>query len=160
MVILVVVLRGFWPCGLNLVKVCFPSHILRTLTDCSKAVHLNYSPIAQPSGFSHSSLSVREREGLLRGQEFVKSGTGYSLEHATRPSTIGLILSSSPLALLAWIGEKFLAWSDVSPDLDTILEGVMLYWVTESGGRGVYPYRQVCSIPLLLSQYFFFTDIL
>jgi hypothetical protein len=70
-------------------------------------------------------------------------GAAYSLFHATRPATIGLALDSSPLALLAWIGEKFLSWSDVDPSLETILESVSLYWFTESMGRGVFPYRIV-----------------
>lgn len=70
-------------------------------------------------------------------------GAGYSLEQATKPSTIGIVLGSNPLALLAWIGEKFLAWSDTDPTLDQILESVTLYWFTESMSRGVYPYRGV-----------------
>ena len=43
-----------------------------------------------------------EREDTKRGVEFAKTGAGYALEQATRPSTLGLVLSSNPLALLAW----------------------------------------------------------
>jgi microsomal epoxide hydrolase len=51
--------------------------------------------------------------------------TDFPLPHlGTRPSTIGHVLSSNPLALLAWIGEKFLEWSDEDPPLDTILTNV------------------------------------
>jgi microsomal epoxide hydrolase len=39
---------------------------------------------------------------LGRAKGWVETGRGYSGEHATRPGTIGLVLSSSPLALLAW----------------------------------------------------------
>lgn len=107
------------------------------------AVHVNVCPVSQPPGTNLDSLSPLEKEGRLRAEKFTTSGTGYSLEHATRPSTIGLILNSNPVALLAWIGEKFLEWSDVDPALDTTLEAVILYWLTESGARGLYPYRQV-----------------
>lgn len=70
----------------------------------------------------------------------------YALEHATRPSTIGLVLSSSPLAALAWVGEKLLEWSDVDDiPLDTILSMVSLYWFTSSLPRCIWPYRQVMS---------------
>ncbi|KAJ4154418.1 hypothetical protein NW765_015175 [Fusarium oxysporum] len=62
--------------------------------------------------------------------------------HATRPSTIGLILSSSPLALLAWVGEKFLSWSDEDPPLEEILTSVSLYWLTDSFPTSIFPYRQ------------------
>jgi len=93
---------------------------------------------------SISSLTAKEKLGLERGEEFVSRGSGYSLEQATRPSTIGLILGSNPLALLAWIGEKFLAWSDEDPSLETILESVTLYWLTETFPTSIYPYRAVC----------------
>ena len=106
---------------------------------------MNFSPVlAPPQGLSLSALTPREVAGYDRGQDFMKMGSAYSLFHATRPATIGLALDSSPLALLAWIGEKFLAWSDENPSLETILESVSLYWFTESMGRGVFPYRGVC----------------
>lgn len=47
-----------------------------------------------------------EKAELERGDEFGKTGTAYALEQATRPSTIGFVLSSSPLALLAWYAQK------------------------------------------------------
>lgn len=43
-----------------------------------------------------------ELEHLERMKKFQTTGKGYSGEHATRPATIGLVLSTSPLALLAW----------------------------------------------------------
>jgi microsomal epoxide hydrolase len=47
-------------------------------------------------------LSPTEEIGLIRANEFLRIGSAYALEHATKPSTIGMVLSSSPLALLAW----------------------------------------------------------
>jgi len=47
-------------------------------------------------------LSDVEKEGLHRGNEFIENGRAYAIEHATKPSTIGLLLASNPLALLAW----------------------------------------------------------
>lgn len=46
-----------------------------------------------------------ERQGLVRGDWFAKYATAYSIEHQTRPATIGFTLASSPLALLAWYVE-------------------------------------------------------
>lgn len=43
-----------------------------------------------------------ELEHLQRSRVMESTGIGYALEHGTRPATIGLVLSSSPLALLAW----------------------------------------------------------
>jgi microsomal epoxide hydrolase len=121
-----------------------PFHLQCCKTKQKSAVHLNFCPAAQPPGSSLDSLSPLEKEGRLRAETFLDSGRGYSMMHATRPSTIGLILNSNPVALLAWMGEKFLEWSDVDPDLDMILEAVTLYWLTESGSRAIYTYRQVC----------------
>lgn len=109
---------------------------------------MNFSPVVEiPEGKSVASLSPQDKAGYERGKEFTRTGAAYSQFHATRPATIGLALDSSPLALLAWIGEKFLAWTDVDPPLETILESVSLYWFTESMGRGVFPYRVVSGIP-------------
>lgn len=116
----------------------------QTNTFLETAVHVNFSPVlSPPEGLSVETLSGKDKAGYDRGQDFITMGSAYSLFHATRPATIGLALDSSPLALLAWIGEKFLSWSDVDPPLETILESVSLYWFTESMGRGVFPYRGV-----------------
>jgi len=120
------------------------SRFMGGLSESCKAVHLNFSPVAEaPKGLEVEKLSEKEQELVKRGETFLATGSAYALEHATRPATIGLALDSSPLALLAWIGEKFEAWSDVSPTLETILESVSLYWFTESMGRGIFPYRGV-----------------
>jgi microsomal epoxide hydrolase len=36
-----------------------------------------------------------------------------------------------------------LSWTDDDPELDTILESVTLYWLTETYARCIYPYREV-----------------
>ena len=75
-------------------------------------------------------------------KSFFVSGAAYAAEQGTRPGTLGLVLESNPLSLLAWVGEKFLAWSDEDPSLDTILADVSLYWFTKTISRCFYPYRQ------------------
>ncbi len=47
-------------------------------------------------------LSDKEKRGLERYNNFGTVGNAYAREHGTRPATIGLVLSSSPVALLAW----------------------------------------------------------
>lgn len=49
-----------------------------------------------------SSLSEEEQKGLKIAGDFAEMGNAYAREHGTRPATIGLVLSSSPVALLAW----------------------------------------------------------
>jgi len=47
-------------------------------------------------------LSEKEITGVGRYNNFGDLGNAYARMHGTRPGTIGLVLSSSPVALLAW----------------------------------------------------------
>lgn len=47
-------------------------------------------------------LSEKEKVGVGRYNNFGTLGNAYARMHGTRPATIGLVLSSSPIALLAW----------------------------------------------------------
>lgn len=109
-----------------------------------KAVHVNAFPIqVQPEGAPEiASVPLNEQRGFARAKHFVSQGWAYGIEHGTRPATIGFVLQSSPIALLSWIGEKFIAWTDETPQVDTILESVTLYWITHTISRCLYPYRE------------------
>ncbi|KAL9620026.1 MAG: hypothetical protein Q9160_005404 [Pyrenula sp. 1 TL-2023] len=112
--------------------------------DACKAVHLNFCPISRPtSAVNDSALSEIEQEGLERWESWKATGTAYALEHATKPGTIGFVLSSSPLALLSWIGEKFLDWTDTPLPLHTILEASSLYWLSKCAHSSLWSYRHV-----------------
>ncbi|SMR44107.1 unnamed protein product [Zymoseptoria tritici ST99CH_3D1] len=104
-----------------------------------KAVHLHLC-IGQQGELE--GLTDKEKKGMERYSNFDTLGNAYAREHGTRPSTIGLVLSASPISLLAWVGEKFLQWSDTSPSTAEILDSVTLYWFSQSFPRAIYPYRQ------------------
>ncbi|KAK5080421.1 hypothetical protein LTR70_008853 [Exophiala xenobiotica] len=131
----------------------FVSRILGGQYNACKAVHLNFcigAPMPNRDD-PMKGLSDVEKRGLQRANDFNTLGNAYGRMHGTRPATIGLCLSSSPLALLAWIGEKFQVWTDTDPTLDEILDSVTLYWFTESFPRAIFPYRQFFSAqPALL----------
>lgn len=80
---------------------------------------------------------------IAKGRQFLATGSAYAAEHGTRPATIGLVLASNPLALLAWIGEKYREWTDEDPSLQQILESVSLYWFTQTIESSIYTYRTV-----------------
>lgn len=63
---------------------------------------VNFCAMTCPEEAADTPLEEYEREALERSDKFVKFGTAYVMEHATRTATIGFVLSSSPLALLAW----------------------------------------------------------
>ncbi|SNX86305.1 related to epoxide hydrolase [Melanopsichium pennsylvanicum] len=86
-------------------------------------------------------LSRSERESLIRGLEFTATGSAYAAMHATKPSTLGLVLSRSPLATLAWVGEKMYSWTDQDPPISTILANITLYVLTDTIAGSFYPYR-------------------
>jgi epoxide hydrolase len=100
-------------------------------------IHTNM-PIARPPRDSGQDPSPAEAAAVARIAEHVRWGTGYSAEQSTRPQTLGYGLTDSPVGQLAWIIEKFWAWTDCDghPEnvltRDEMLDNVMLYWVTSS----------------------------
>jgi epoxide hydrolase len=97
------------------------------------AIHLNM-PIGAPGKLDNP--TEEEKAALAALSEHRKWGTGYSKEQSTRPQTLGYGLVDSPVGQLAWIVEKFWAWSDCDghPEnafsRDELLDNVMLYWLT------------------------------
>ena len=63
---------------------------------------------------------------------------GYNLIQSTRPQTLAYALNDSPAGLMAWIVEKWRAWTDPESDVeqyftkDELLTNVMIYWVTQT----------------------------
>lgn len=116
-----------------------------TYAEC-KGMHLNffYNQDVRTYSSPEDKISEAEKKGLERTDEFFTVGFAYAFEQGTKPSTIGLVLSSSPIALLSWVGEKFLAWTDPSttPSVNTILADVTLYWLTGCYPTSIYPYRR------------------
>ncbi|GIG90532.1 epoxide hydrolase family protein [Plantactinospora endophytica] len=85
-------------------------------------------------------LSEVDRMRAERFNEFQRDGMGYLHLQATRPQTLGYSLADSPVGQLAWIVEKFQAWTDPAAklpedavDRDQLLTNVSVYWFTGSG---------------------------
>ncbi|WP_413804508.1 epoxide hydrolase family protein [Streptomyces sp. OE57] len=78
----------------------------------------------------------RMRASAARRTHNQREEMGYGILQSTRPQTLGFALTDSPVGQLAWIIEKFKAFSDCreSPEeaigRDTLLTNVMLYWLT------------------------------
>jgi microsomal epoxide hydrolase len=121
--------------GSKLARICAVEY-----PEC-RGVHTNFCHMLEPEGFS-GKLSERDQAGLKRSEDFMEFGSAYAREHATRPATIGFVMASSPVAQLAWIGEKFLAWTDQDLPIETVLEDLTLYWLTKTFPNSVYMYRQ------------------
>lgn len=100
-------------------------------------IHVN-RPVVDADPATINELTDAERQTLERYKLHQSSGTGYSLQQATRPQTLGYALADSPVGQAAWVIEKMRAWSDCEGDLesvytrDELLDTVMIYWLTES----------------------------
>ena len=90
-------------------------------------------------------LSEAEKARVQELAAASKDGEGYLRIQTTRPQTIGYSLADSPIGQLAWIVEKFQAWTDKSKalpedavDIDQLLANVSLYWFTRSGASAAH----------------------
>jgi pimeloyl-ACP methyl ester carboxylesterase len=107
--------------------------------DHCAAIHLNM-PIGEPPSdpAEQMPLGAEDTAALAEMQRFRHEESGYALEQSTKPQTLGVGLNDSPAGLLAWIVEKFHAWSDCDghPEnafaRDDLLTNVMTYWVTQT----------------------------
>ena len=79
-----------------------------------------------------------DKVALDRMETFRSDGSGYLAIQNTRPQTLGYGLVDSPLLQLAWIAEKFEAWTDLPIDRDQLLTTVSLYWFTGSGATAAH----------------------
>ena len=77
-----------------------------------------------------------EQAYFAHRDSFDREERAYGRIQGTKPQTLSYALQDSPLGLLAWILEKYWAWSDHGEDLwrtferDHVLTTVMLYWLT------------------------------
>ncbi|MEU4254158.1 epoxide hydrolase family protein [Amycolatopsis sp. NPDC026612] len=79
-------------------------------------------------------LSEAEQSELDAAREAWRAGRGYLDLQSHKPETIAAALTDSPVGQLAWIAEKFEAWTGADGiDRDRLLTNVSLYWFTRSG---------------------------
>jgi pimeloyl-ACP methyl ester carboxylesterase len=93
-----------------------------------------------------SDLTPVERERLSALRSFQASGSGYFAIQSTKPQTLAYGLTDSPAGQLAWITEKFGAWTDGglpgAVDRDQLLTNVTLYWLTRTAGSSARLYYE------------------
>ncbi|MBM7832573.1 pimeloyl-ACP methyl ester carboxylesterase [Agromyces cerinus] len=119
-----------------------PEHVI--------GVHVNGGlgfPSGDPAEFA--AMSDAEQARLAAMQRQLEEGAGYAIIQSTRPQTIGVGLSDSPAAQLAWIVERFAEWTDPAAelpedavDLDQLLTNVSVYWLTGTATSAARLYRE------------------
>ena len=109
----------------------------RAAPDRVVGVHVNGS-IGMPTGAvsddEQARMTALERDRVGRVQTFMRDEFGYIAIQSTRPQTLAAALVDSPVGQLAWIIDKFHAWTfpaDALPDAvidrDRLLTNVMIY---------------------------------
>ncbi|KAE8842739.1 hypothetical protein PTNB73_00790 [Pyrenophora teres f. teres] len=115
--------------------VLYPDHVV--------ASHINMVRAHAPTFSSQPVLALQhavtpytaaEANGLKRSEWFVTDGQAYRQLHATKPQTLSYAFADSPVALLAWIYEKLVDWTDgYDWTDDEILTWVSIYWFSSAG---------------------------
>jgi pimeloyl-ACP methyl ester carboxylesterase len=109
------------------------------------AIHLNM-PLGRPPKGGLENPSPEEQEAIAAGAHYQQWDSGYSKQQSTRPQTLGYGLVDSPVGQMAWIIEKFWAWTDCDghPEnvlsRDELLDNVMMYWLTGSAASSARMY--------------------
>jgi pimeloyl-ACP methyl ester carboxylesterase len=115
-------------------------------------IHLNFLRNALGNVGGLPADSEEERAAAAAINAFRTGGSGYFLEQATRPQTIGYALLDSPVALAAWmldhdtdsyykISRAFLGGQPAGNlTRDHILDNITLYWLTGTGASAARSY--------------------
>ena len=104
--------------------------------------------VAGPPSYDPATLTAEEREYLAADARWDRDEGAYQHQQMTRPVTLAYGLSDSPTGLLAWLAEKYWAWSDHGPDLsavfsdDWILTQASLYWHSDCIATSFRPYYE------------------
>ncbi len=113
--------------------------------DRCRGIHLNMITAA-PDPTTVDDLTPADQKAIDALTHYDRWDSGYSKQQRTRPQTVGYGLVDSPVGLMAWIVEKFWAWSDNNghPEdaltRDEMLDDVMMYWLTASGASSARLY--------------------
>ena len=126
----------------------------RLALDGLLGIHTNLltPALGDAEALSASPPTKEERAALDQLDAFHATGTGYFVEQATRPETIGYALLDSPIALAAWMIDHDTdsyqkiarAFVDKQPSgnltREHIVDNITLYWLTGTGASAARSY--------------------
>lgn len=114
--------------------------------DVVDAFHLNFLFMRAKGEMS---AEVAEWQATAR-KRFAGNGA-YSQQMQSRPQTIGLALSDSPIGFASWVLEKCRAWSDCGGDIeasftkDQLITNIMTYLVNDNVQASMWLYNSLNS---------------
>lgn len=104
--------------------------------------------VANPQVYDPASLTPEEETYLRQQADWAAQEGGYQHQQSTMPLTLSYGLADSPAGLLAWMLEKYRAWSDCDGDVsarfsdDFLLTQASLYWFTRTISTSFRPYYE------------------
>jgi pimeloyl-ACP methyl ester carboxylesterase len=113
-----------------------------------EVVGIHLMAIANPVTYDAASLTPQERAYVDSLGVWSAEEGAYQHQQSTRPLTLSYGLADSPTGLLAWIIEKYRAWSDCGGDMSTrfsddyLLTQASLYWFTRTISTSFRPYYE------------------
>jgi pimeloyl-ACP methyl ester carboxylesterase len=122
-----------------------PDHVVGVHVNAATVGFMPFPPLEESE---LAELSDAEEERVERIAEFLDDEFGYARIQSTRPQTLAYGLTDSPVGQLAWIVEKFRAWTpgaevpEDAVDRDHMLTNVMLYWLTGTAGSSASIYYE------------------
>jgi epoxide hydrolase len=122
--------------------------VARAARDKVVGVHTNGGPSLPPFPLPEEELATLtplEQDRIARIGRFLQEEFGYISIQSTRPQTVAYGLVDSPVGQLAWIMDKFRAWTwplETLPEAiiskDRLLTNAMIYWLTGTAGSAAY----------------------
>ncbi|MBR7743757.1 alpha/beta fold hydrolase [Phycicoccus sp. BSK3Z-2] len=112
--------------------------LARTYPDEVLALHLTDVPFHKFFELDRATLTEAERAFVAENDAWVEQAVYYSVQSA-EPLTLAYGLTDSPVGLLAWIADKFDAWSD-EVDPDDVVGLAALTWLTNTTWSGMRLY--------------------
>jgi pimeloyl-ACP methyl ester carboxylesterase len=123
-----------------------PDHVIGVHVNAASVGFIPFPPVDEAE---LATLTDAERARVDAIQHFTTEEWGYNAIQSTRPQTLAYALTDSPAGQLAWIVEKFKAWTDNAAELpedaverDHILTNVMVYWLTGTAGSAARIYYE------------------
>jgi pimeloyl-ACP methyl ester carboxylesterase len=114
-------------------------------------IHVNMA-LAAPEALAGLGELTPDEQAVGGLPAYMDHEGAYATQQATRPQTLGYGLADSPVGQLAWITEKFYAWTDCAghPEnavsRDVILDNVMVYWLTNTAASSARLYWESFSM--------------
>jgi microsomal epoxide hydrolase len=115
------------------------SQLALRLPERVRAIHITFV-LAPPVGPGDPGVTPEELALMSEQELYNLTETAYVALQSTKPQSIAYSLVDSPVALAAWITEKFHAWTDNDGRIesavsrDDLLANITAYWLTATGG--------------------------